>query len=94
MDAIEKCAALMGMKPHREVLEVVPVDGGNAVRTHDGQWTLIRDDGTRVDRVPDPTVLVDPDEAREAMLRGFRGEPDPEDEPAATPAPPKRRGRA
>lgn len=46
MDDIERCARAMGMKPHREVQEVVPVDGGHAARTHDGRWTLVRDDGT------------------------------------------------
>lgn len=44
MDEIEAARA-MGMK-RIEVLQVVPVDDGNAVRTHDWQWTLIRDDGT------------------------------------------------
>jgi hypothetical protein len=55
----------------------VPVDDGHAVRTHDGQWTLVRDDGTLrpgLGSVP----LVDAEEATAAMLRGFRGEPEPE----------------
>lgn len=47
MDDIESVARQMGMKPS-EVLEVVQVDGGQLVRTHDGQWTLVRDDGTCV----------------------------------------------
>lgn len=46
MGDIERYAALMGMKPHSEVQQVVPVDDGHAVRTHDGQWTFVRDDGT------------------------------------------------
>ena len=44
MDEIE-AARVMGMK-RSEVLEVASVDDGHAVRTHDGQWTLVRDDGT------------------------------------------------
>jgi len=94
MDDIEHFARLLGMKPHREVLEVVSVDEGHAVRTHDGQWTLVRDDGTRGLPGGRPArPLVDADEATEAMLQGFHGEPQPEDEPALKPAA-KRRGRA
>lgn len=78
---IEEYATRMGMKAYREVKEVVPVDGGHAVRTHDGRWTLVRDDGVM--------ELVDTDKA--AMLRGFHGEP--EAKPAADPAP-KPRSRA
>ena len=44
MDDIERLARLMGMK-RAEVLEAVPVDDGHAVRTHDEQWTLVRDAG-------------------------------------------------
>jgi hypothetical protein len=91
MDDIERCAQQLGMR-RREVTEVLPVDGGDLVRTHDGLWTLIRDDGTLTHRVAAPAPLVDADEAEAAMLRGFHGEPDPEDEPAAKPAP-KRQGR-
>lgn len=90
-DLIERYAALMGMKPHREVLEVVPVDDGHAARTHDGRWTLVRDDGT-MRPVEAPAALVDADESEAAMLRGFHGEPEDE-APAGKPAP-KRRGRA
>ncbi|MCW2768464.1 MAG: hypothetical protein JWO11_4423 [Nocardioides sp.] len=94
MDDIERCAQLLGMR-RREVLEVVPSADGDLVRTHDGQWTLIRDDGVRVDRVPAPTTLVDGDEATKEMLRGFHGDADPEDEPATKPAPKRQsRGRA
>jgi hypothetical protein len=87
-DDIERCARLMGMK-RTEVLEVVPADGGDLVRTHDGQWTLIRDSG----------VAESADEATAAMLRGFRGDPEPEPTPGPEPTPetkpaPKRRGRA
>jgi len=78
---IEQYAARMGMKPHREVLEVVPVDDGHAVRTHDGQWTLIRADGSLGHRADAPAAPI-------AAI-----EPEPEPEPAATPAP-KRRSRA
>lgn len=54
---IETAAQLMGMKPHREVREVVPVDGGHKVLTHDGQWTLIADDGGVSGPVPAPEVI-------------------------------------
>ena len=90
MDDIERCAQKLGMR-RREVLEVVAVDGGDLVHTHDGLWTLIRDDGTIAHRVPGRAPLVDADEAEAAMLRGFHGEP--EGEPAVKPAP-KRRGRS
>lgn len=77
MDEIE-AARLMGMK-RTEVIEVAPVDDGTAVRTHDGQWTLIRDDGT-----------MRPTDAPELTVERDSGvvEPEPE-KPAA-----KRRGRA
>lgn len=94
---IEQHARQVGMKP-TEVLEVVPVDDGHAVRTHDGQWTLVRDDGVLVHAYPAPesptSGEADAGEATEAMLRGFRGEADPVDKPATRPATPKRRGRA
>ena len=100
MDDIERCAQKLGMR-RREVTEVLPVDGGDLVRTHDGLWTLIRDDGL--------ITRATADEA--AMLRGFHGEPEPvelthalEDvvdlaeyiaEEASTQKPaPKRRGRS
>jgi hypothetical protein len=51
---IETAAQLMGMKPHREVREVVPVDGGHAVHTHDDQWTLITDDNEVAGAIPAP----------------------------------------
>jgi hypothetical protein len=101
MDDIEKYARLLGMKPHREVLEVREVEGGHAVRTHDGQWTLVRDSG----------VVSPIDGAYAAMLRGFHGEPEPveltraledavdlaealTEQVVAKPVLPKRRGRA
>ncbi len=68
MDDIERCARLMGMK-RTEVQEVVPASSGHdLVRTHDGAWTLLRDNG----------VATRVDEAEAAMLRGFHGEPEPE----------------
>lgn len=60
MDDIERCAQVLGMR-RREVLEVVPVDGGQLVRTHDFTWTLIRDDGTIVHRADPPADGVTPD---------------------------------
>lgn len=59
MDDIERCARLMGMK-RTEVQEAVPVDEGHAVRTHDGQWTLVRDDGTTAPSHA-PELVVDRD---------------------------------
>lgn len=59
MDDIERVARVMGMK-RTEVQEVVPVDDGHAVRTHDGQWTLVRDDGTmRPGDAPEVTLERD-----------------------------------
>lgn len=60
MDDIERCARLLGMKPS-EVLEVMQVDGGELACTHDGVWTLIREDGELVFRVVPPTPPADPD---------------------------------
>ena len=74
---IELYAQLMGMKPS-EVLEVVSVDDGHAVRTHDGQWTLVRDDGT-----------VRPGAAPDVVLERDSGVVEPEPEKPT----PKRRGR-
>lgn len=59
MLSIEDAAQVMGMKPYREVREVVPVDGGTCVLTHDGRWTLIRPDGSMAFRVPAPPPPVD-----------------------------------
>lgn len=83
MDDIERCARLMGMKPHREVLEAVPVDGGHAVRTHDGRWTLVRDDGTT-----EPTV------APELVVERDHGTAEPEPEPEPVKPESKRRARS
>lgn len=69
MDEIERCARAMGMKPHREVLEVVPVDGGYAVRTHDEQWTLVRDDGT-VQPTKAPELVVERDHGTAELASG------------------------
>lgn len=82
MDDIERCAQLLGMR-RREVLEVVPVDGGDLVQTHDGTWTLVGNDGELTFGVAGPAAPVD------------AGEADPEDEPATKPAPKRQsRGRA
>jgi hypothetical protein len=54
---IETAAQLMGMKPHREVREIVAVDGGHKVLTHDGRWTLITDDGEIAGDVPAPELV-------------------------------------
>lgn len=88
MDDIKRFAAVLGMKPQREVQEVVPVGDGHAVRTHDGQWTLVRADGQLVHGVaaPEPAVEV-----------AHADDPDPEpvaDGPQAPAKPaPKRRAR-
>jgi hypothetical protein len=57
----EKYAALLGMKPS-EVCEVVPVDGGHKVRTHDGQWTLVAEDGAMTFRTSAPELKSAGDE--------------------------------
>lgn len=85
---VERVAQLLGMKPSEVVEVLLDVDGVLA-QTHDGNWTLIRNDGTLEFRGASKP-LVDADEATEAMLRGFRGEPEPEPKKAA----PKGRGRA
>lgn len=51
---IEEAARILGMKPHREVLSVVPTDEGHVVSTHDGNRTLIRRDGSLRFGVPEP----------------------------------------
>jgi hypothetical protein len=83
MSDIERVAAAMGMKPHREVQEVVPVDDGYAAHTHDGRWTLVRDDGT-----------TSPCEAPEMVVERDHGTAEPEQ--VADPEKPatKRRGRS
>src|SRR5258708_32610240 len=70
MDDIERCAQLLGMR-RREIIEVVPVDGGDLVQTHDGSWTLIGADGELTFGVAGPTAAVEADEACEEMLGGF-----------------------
>jgi hypothetical protein len=82
MDDIEQVAHRLGMKPS-EVTNVILVDDGVAAQTHDGQWTLITNDGELVFGIDDPTAPRD--EAEAAMLRGFRGEPEPEPETKPTP---------
>jgi len=44
MSEIEEIAQRLGMK-QSEITDVVPVADGEAVQTHDGQWTLIRNNG-------------------------------------------------
>lgn len=86
-DDIDAIARRLGMK-RDEIIEVVLDADGVLVQTHDGVWTLIGNDGELRHQVPSPApTAVDPDEANAAMLRGFRGEPEP-----AKPAP-KRRSR-
>ena len=55
MSDIEQVAQRLGMKPS-EVTNVVLVADGAAVQTHDGQWTLIANDGELVFGIDDPTV--------------------------------------
>lgn len=83
MDDIERCAQLMGMKPNREVQEVVETADGHAVRTHDGQWTLVRDDGT-----------TEPCEAPELVVERDHGTAEPEPEPEPEKPATKRRARS
>ncbi len=93
MDEIE-CARLMGMK-QSEVVEVVPVDDGQAVRTHDGQWTLIRDDGTL--RPGEAPLVAERDHgtAADGFVNGVDGPGDSGEESAAVArSVPKRRGRS
>jgi hypothetical protein len=108
MDEIERVACVarqLGMKAS-EVLEVVQVDGGELagggqlVRTHDGQWTLIRDDGTcTLTAAPEVTLVRDSGVAELATGGIVKdpvylvGETGPESIEAPKPAP-KRRGRA
>jgi len=94
--SVERAAQLMGMR-QSEIVEIVPGADGVLVRTHDDVWTLIDGDGQLVHSVAGPqrdSGQPDPeaDEASAAMLRGFRGEP----EPGAAPAKPaaKRRSRS
>jgi hypothetical protein len=64
MTDIEKVAQRLGMKPS-EVTEVVLTADGVAVRTHDWQWTLIRNDGELVFGIEPPD---DPDDViRESL---------------------------
>jgi hypothetical protein len=79
-EALEQVAHLMGMKPS-EVREVVEVGDGVKARTHDGRWTLIRDDGT-FELTDAPAVTVERDHGV--------AEPDAEAKPAAKPDPKRR----
>jgi len=70
--SIDEAARIMGMKAHREVLEVVLTGAGNVVRTHDGIWTLIDVDGRPRGAVPAPArrsggVLVEVDSEPEVV---------------------------
>lgn len=100
MNDIERAAAQMGMK-RSEVLEVVPVDDGHAVRTHDEQWTLVRDDGTMSPGAA-PELTLERDSGVVELATGgiispggayLVGESGPEELAAVKPAP-KRRGRS
>lgn len=55
---IEEAAARLGMKPHREVVDVVETPDGHVVTTHDGYRTLINPDGSMTFGVPEPDVEV------------------------------------
>ena len=83
IESVARVARQLGMKVS-EVLEVVQVDGGELagggqlVRTHDGQWTLVRDDGT-----------VQPAEAPELVVERDHGTAEQEPEKPAA----KRRSR-
>ncbi len=70
---IETAAQLMGMKPDREVRQVVPVDDGHAVLTHDGRWTLIRADGSMEFGVAEPSAP----EPNEPVVQGDAPEEKP-----------------
>jgi hypothetical protein len=59
---IEEVALRLGMKPS-EVTNMVLVADGVAAQTHDGQWTLITNDGELVFDIDDPTVEGDAGEA-------------------------------
>lgn len=99
MDDIERVAAVMGMKAHREVQEAVPVDDGTAARTHDGRWTLVRDDGTTAP-CEAPELVVERDHGTAELASGgivsgpphIVGERGPE--PVVVPPASKRRGRS
>lgn len=89
IESVVRVARQLGMKVS-EVLEVVQVDGGELadggqlVRTHDGQWTLVRDDGT-----------LRPAEAPAVVLERDSGVDEPAaEEPADEKPAPKRRGRS
>jgi hypothetical protein len=66
--SIEDAARIMGMKPHREVRQATPVDGGTVALTHDGGRTLIRDDGSMEFNLPALSVVVD-DETEAKLAR-------------------------
>lgn len=76
---MDNVARVLGMKPS-EITETVLDADGVLVRTHDGVWTLIRNDGSLVHRVADPTdkAAVEPaedsgdDEAKPAPKRRAR----------------------
>lgn len=105
MNDIERVARVMGMKPHREVLEVRKVDGGHLAHTKDEQWTLVRDDGTTAPAAaPELTHerdsgVVEPELASGGIVKGtppIVGENGPEEafvRGTVKPAP-KRRGHS
>lgn len=70
-ELLEHIARGMGMKPHREVLEVVKAGDGYKVRTHDGQWTLVDGDGNVIREAPEPAT--DEAGAKTAAKRQARG---------------------
>lgn len=79
---IDEAAQIMGMKPDREVKEVVATSAGTVVRTHDGTWSLIDNDGKFRGKVAAPGrrsgVLVELDPEP-----NYVGEQGPEPVPVA-----------
>jgi len=66
MDDIGQIAQRLGMKPS-EIVDVKQATVGVLAQTHDGNWTLIRDDGGLEFNPADPVA------AEQAMLDGYHG---------------------
>lgn len=92
MDEIEAARA-MGMK-RSEVIDVVPVDEGHAVRTHDWRWTLVRDDGTMRPCEEPASLVADRDSGVAAAIEDVVDLAELITEEAAEKPAPKRRGRS
>lgn len=63
---IEQAAQVLGMKPS-EVVDLADADGGTVATTHDGQQTLIRDDGTTQALGGPPPVGEQPEAVSQAI---------------------------